>query len=76
MRRDLADLVGPLEIAERLACQPGAVRVWISRGWPSGRRGEKVAAPPRLATISGTPIFAWPDVRRWAIKTGRLEVTP
>ncbi len=57
----VCDLVGPQEIAERLAVKVQTVRVWRWR--------DLMPAPQ--AVISGVPVWDWAEVERWAIETGR-----
>lgn len=56
-------IVGPIEIAQRLGVRRQTVRMWRSRG----------TLPDPLVVISGVPIWWWPDIRRWAMETGRYE---
>jgi hypothetical protein len=62
----VCDLVGPQEIAERLAVKVQTVRVWRWR--------DLMPAPQ--AVISGVPVWDWAEVERWAISTGRLSGPP
>lgn len=60
------DLVGTVEIAERLGVSINTVYSWIQRG--------SITAP--IVRVSGTPLWEWPTVRDWAIETGRLAADP
>ena len=61
---DVDELVGAADIAARL----GVKRLQVVHDWR--RRHGKF--PPPVATVSRTLIWFWPDVRRWAVQTGRL----
>jgi len=63
-RYDTSSLVGVAEIAERLGVGTSVVHDW--------RRRHSDFPQPVLQLRMGL-IWAWPDVRRWAIKTGRLK---
>ena len=57
-------LVGAAEIAERLnLAGPDTVHVWR-------RRHEDFPAP--VAALRQALVWAWPDVEKWARRTGRL----
>ena len=58
-------LVGTSEIAERLdLSHPANVHTWRNRG---------IGFPEPVAIRSGTMLWWWPDVERWARETGRLD---
>ena len=57
-------LVGAAEIAERLGVAPRTVHDWARR---------PVAFPAPVAKLKGALVWAWPDVEKWARKTGRLK---
>jgi hypothetical protein len=57
-------LVGTAEIAQRL----GVRRPQVVHDWR--RRYEDFPAP--VARLSQVWVWYWPDVERWARKTGRL----
>lgn len=54
--------VGVKEIAERLDVQPNTVHVW---------RHRRVLPEPK-GSVSGDPVWDWPDIEAWAEETGRL----
>lgn len=56
MRIDVEDLVGMMEIADRLGVQRQTVRLWRHRG----------VFPEPLAVVSRTPLWRWRDVDKWA----------
>lgn len=56
MRVDVTDLVGMLEIADRLGVERQTVRAWRQRG----------LFPEPVAVVSRTPVWRWRDVQRWA----------
>ncbi len=56
------DPVGVREIAQRLGVARGTVAVWHHRGLMPKPRGE----------VSGSPAWHWPEIEKWARKTGRL----
>ena len=62
---DVDELVGAAEIAARL----GVKRLQVVHDWRR-RHGE---FPQPLAAISRTLVWYWPDVRQWAVRTGRLD---
>lgn len=57
------DIVGPMEIAERLGTRRQTVAVWKARG----------LLPEPWRIVSGVPMWEWRDIERWARKTGRLS---
>jgi len=57
----LPDLVGPVEIAERLGVERATVDKWRQRR----------VLPDPAATISGSPIWKWGEIVEWASRTGR-----
>lgn len=63
-RVDVDELVGAAEIAERL----GVKRLQVVHDWR--RRHEEFPLP--VVAVSRTLVWHWPEVRRWAIQTGRL----
>lgn len=63
-RLDVEQLVGTVEIAEKL----GVKRIQRVHDWR--RRYEDFPAP--VATLSGVMIWNWPEIERWAKRTGRL----
>lgn len=66
MRRDVdpAQLVGATEIGARLDVDRKTVHLWRSR---------HDDFPEPVATIERTMVWYWPDVERWARKTGRID---
>jgi hypothetical protein len=62
---DVNDLVGAAEIADRLGIAH-AQSVHNLR-----RRYDDSPAP--VASLRQAMVWAWPDVERWAIATGRLK---
>lgn len=58
------DLVGSAEIAERL----GVKRHQMVHDW----RRRYAEFPQPVADLRRGPIWSWPDVEKWARKTGRL----
>lgn len=64
-RVDVDELVGAAEIASRL----GVKRLQVVHDWR--RRHHRF--PPPVTIVSRTLIWFWPDVRRWAVQTGRLD---
>lgn len=64
-RVDVDELVGAAEIASRL----GVKRLQVVHDWR--RRHERFPSP--VTIVSRTLIWFWPDVRRWAVQTGRLD---
>ncbi len=63
-RRDVDDLVGSAEIAERL----GVKRHQVVHGW----RRRYTDFPQPVADLRRRPIWTWPDAEAWARSTGRL----
>lgn len=62
---DVADLVGTAEIARRLGvAMPEVVVKWRHR-YPD--------FPEPVAQLERALVWAWPDVERWARRTGRLS---
>lgn len=59
------NLVGTVEIAKRL----GVKRLQVVHDW---RRRYPDEFPEPVAKVSGTLVWSWPDVERWARQTGRL----
>ena len=57
------DLIGLAEIAERLGVGRNTVDQWRRRG----------ILPDPLTTVSGNPVWAWPDIEAWALETGRTK---
>lgn len=64
----MEDLVGSAEIAERL----GVKRHQVVHGW----RRRYADFPQPVADLRRGAIWAWPDIERWARKTGRLPHEP
>ena len=60
------ELVGAAEIAERLGSAPRTIHAWR-------RRHPDFPAP--VAELTSALVWYWPDVERWARKTGRIPVT-
>jgi predicted DNA-binding transcriptional regulator AlpA len=60
---DVDDLVGAQEIASRL----GVKRPQVVHDWR--RRHDDFPKP--VAQLQSALIWSWPDVERWARKTGR-----
>lgn len=56
-------LVGAAEIGDRLGAAPRTVHAWRQR-YPD--------FPAPVAELSAGIVWAWPDVERWARRTGRL----
>ena len=63
-RVDVDELVGAAEIAARL----GVKRLQVVHDWRR-RHGE---FPRPVVMVSRTLVWYWPDVQRWAVRTGRL----
>jgi predicted DNA-binding transcriptional regulator AlpA len=62
---DADELVGATEIAERIGLShPEAVHTWRKR-YPD--------FPQPVAKLRRVMIWYWPDVERWARRTGRLH---
>lgn len=68
------DVVGQVEIGERLRVDPQTVAQWCIRAKAlrRGRHPER-AFPPARWTVSTFPAWYWPDVAAWAVATGRLD---
>lgn len=62
----IPDLVGRTEIAERLGVSIKTVDSWRSRP-------PVVPMPDEALTISGTPVWLWSEIERWAAATGRAS---
>ena len=62
----LRDPVGLSDVAARLGYPVDTVRMWRYRG----------LLPEPAATVSGSPVWDWPDVYRWARRTGRTDRLP
>lgn len=61
---DVDQLVGASEIAERLGVnRPSLVQDW---------RLRYSDFPQPVARLKGAHVWAWPDVERWARRSGRL----
>jgi predicted DNA-binding transcriptional regulator AlpA len=58
-----SDIVGTVEIAERLAVPRSTVEGWRARG----RSG--VTFPPPARKVGGRPAWEWDDVRAWTERT-------
>ena len=63
-RIDPANLVGSREIATRLGAQSHRIVDQWRRRYPD--------FPEPLAIVSGVRVWDWPDIERWAKRTGRL----
>jgi len=61
---DVDQLVGAAEIAQRL----GVKRPQVVHDW----RRRHADFPEPVATLEQAMVWSWPDVARWAKKTGRL----
>ena len=61
---DVEQLVGAAEIAERL----GVKRPQVVHDW----RRRYSDFPEPVAVLKQAMVWAWPDVEKWARKTGRL----
>lgn len=64
-RVDIDELVGASEITEQL----GVKRLQVVHDWR--RRHDEFPRP--VTAVSRTLVWHWPEVRRWAIQTGRLS---
>ena len=61
---DVNDLVGVEQVADRLKLkQASLVHDWIRRG---------IGFPDPVVRLGSIRIWAWPDVEKWAKRTGRL----
>lgn len=70
----LYDPVGLVEIADRLGVTLNTVHSWRTRARSMTRR---TGMPDPKIVCSGTPLWSWPTIRKWAEETGRLdEETP
>lgn len=58
------ELVGTSEIAARL----GVSRPQVVHDW----RRRYADFPTPIAVVSSVHVWSWPDVQRWAKRTGRL----
>jgi len=66
-RVDVDQLVGAAEIAERLGVSNSQViHVW---------RGRHSDFPEPITRLKTAMIWYWPDVEKWAMKTGRFKRT-
>ena len=64
-RIDVDQLVGAAEIAERLAVKrPNVIADW---------RRRHPDFPEPVAKLKQALVWNWPDVEKWAKKTGRLS---
>jgi len=63
---DVDELVGAAEIGERLGSAPRTVHAW---------RRRHPDFPEPVAELTSALVWNWPDVERWARKTGRIPVT-
>jgi predicted DNA-binding transcriptional regulator AlpA len=62
---DVDQLIGAAEIAERLGVRrPNVVHDWRRR-YPD--------FPQPVAKLRQALVWTWPDVERWARRTGRLD---
>jgi hypothetical protein len=66
-RIDVDELVGAQEIADLL----DVARPQVIHGW----RGRNIGFPEPVQSLSMGHLWYWPDVKAWAIKTGRLSKT-
>lgn len=62
---ELPDLVGPVEIAERLEVMVGTVHSWRYL-----RKATRMPEPDYI--LSGHPIWIWARIELWAQQSGRL----
>jgi hypothetical protein len=61
---DATQLVGTAEVADRFGlAHPESVHAW---------RRRYADFPEPLAVVSSVHVWSWPDVKRWAKRTGRL----
>jgi predicted DNA-binding transcriptional regulator AlpA len=60
---DVDDLVGATEIAQRLG---------IDRRSVHQLRRRHADFPAPIARLESAMVWSWPDVQRWAQRTGRL----
>lgn len=65
----LVDPVGQVEIADRLGVQLNTVHVWQTR---RGNLTQAAGMPEPDTTASGTPLWNWATIEKWARETGRL----
>lgn len=65
---DVDDLVSAVEIAARL----GAKRSTVVYDWRRRQAGTDHPFPEPLTRLGSVHVWAWPDVEKWARKTGRL----
>jgi hypothetical protein len=64
-RVDVDQLVGAAEIAERLGVSNSQViHVW---------RGRHPDFPEPITKLKTAMIWYWPDVEKWALRTGRIK---
>lgn len=61
----MTDLVGLVEIADRLGVQRATADQWRARG----------NLPRPIREVGGRPAWDWPAIRLWAYQTGRLVPT-
>lgn len=62
-RREIPELVGTREIAERLGlAHPESVHAW---------RRRHADFPEPVASLGIGLVWSWPEVREWAVRTGR-----
>lgn len=64
------EVVGVLEISQRLGIGRDVVSRWVTRRWPG--TGGAVGCPKLIGIVSGQQAYRWSDVERWARQTGRL----
>lgn len=58
-----AQIVGVAEVATALGVEANTVQVWRHRG----------VLPPPDWTLAMGPVWRWSTIKRWAIRTGRLD---